>query len=179
MSHKDKKESSDLDKYEMAQKERDFYERFLKLPESKNKKYNQAERDQRFKMGDNNFKMDFRPRKFFSIMKVEIILLTFGIGFAISKFLYKFLALPFYSKYLKDKLREPDEVSITNIKSRIKSDVVKTEEIKEKLKLETKLKKEYTKDEEHDKIKSEIQKTLDELYGDNGSMNNSNNMRKF
>jgi len=43
--------------------------------------------------------------------------------------------------------------------------VVKTEEIKEKLKLETKLKKEYTKDEEHDRIKSEIQKTLDELYG--------------
>jgi len=85
MSHKEKKESSDLDKYEMAQKERNFYERFLKLPESKNKKYNQAERDQRFKMGNDSFKMDFRPRKFFSIMKVEIILLTFGIGFAISK----------------------------------------------------------------------------------------------
>jgi hypothetical protein len=78
-------------------------------------------------------------------------------------------ALPFYSKHLNAKLREPDEVAINNIKSRNKSDLIKTEVQKEQLMIENKLKRNYTKDEEHEKIKSEIEKTLNELYGDESS----------
>ncbi len=84
MSNKEKN-NSELDNWDSGKNDRKYYENFLKLPESKNKKYYQAMKEERFKLGDNHLKMDLRPRKFFSIMKVEIIILVFGIGFAISK----------------------------------------------------------------------------------------------
>jgi hypothetical protein len=76
------------------------------------------------------------------------------------------LALPFYSKYLNAKLREPDDISIQNIKSRVKSDPVEHEVKKEKQRIDNKLKTEYKKDLQHERIKSEIEKTLQDLYGD-------------
>jgi hypothetical protein len=83
--------------------------------------------------------------------------------------------LPFYSKYLHAKLREPDEINIHNIKNRVVSNPIEHEEIKSKLKLENKLKKEYTPDEQHQKICKEIDKTLKELYGEENYNNNYNN----
>jgi len=88
MTDKDKHskhKSADLDQLNSAKNGRTLYENFLKLPESKTKKHYQSIKDERFKLSDQGMKIDLRPRKFFSIMKVEIILLTFGVGFAISK----------------------------------------------------------------------------------------------
>jgi hypothetical protein len=86
MINKDKNsnKSNDLERLNSAKNNRAFYEKFLKLHESKTKKYYQAMKDERLKLTDQGMKIDLRPRKFFSTMKVEIILLTFGIGFAIS-----------------------------------------------------------------------------------------------
>jgi hypothetical protein len=86
MSNKDKRGLKEYDPeyWERPQQARQTRDKFLKLPESQYRNHNQSWRDQRFKMGQNEYKMDFRPRKFFNIMKVEIIILTFGLAFAIS-----------------------------------------------------------------------------------------------
>jgi hypothetical protein len=79
-----KNNKEDIENWDWAKNDREFYQKFLRLPESKSKKYYEAMREQRFKYGQSNHKLDLRPRKFFSIMKVEIILLIFGVGFAVS-----------------------------------------------------------------------------------------------
>jgi hypothetical protein len=74
-----------LDDWNWEENDQDYYHKFLKLPESKNKKYYQAMKEHRFKYGSTKHKIDLRPRVFFNVMKIEIILLLFGIGFAISR----------------------------------------------------------------------------------------------
>jgi hypothetical protein len=73
-----------VDKWDWEEDDKDFYHKFLRLPESKNKKYYQAMKEHRFKFGSTKNKIDLRPRTFLSVMKVEVILLIFGVGFALS-----------------------------------------------------------------------------------------------
>lgn len=153
-----KKGGQEIEKWDWEQNDREFYQKFLKLPESKNREAYKAMKEHRYKYGSTRHKIDLRPRVFFQTMKIEIIMLIFGVGFAIT--------LPFYSKYLHAKVREPDDINIKNIKNRVKSDPIAHEETKRKLKLEDKLKTHYIKDESHEKIRNEIEKTMKELYGD-------------
>jgi hypothetical protein len=64
---------------------RDIHQKFLKLPESRSKKYYEEMKEHRMKYGMTKHKIDLRPRAFWGIMKVEIILLMFGVAFGISK----------------------------------------------------------------------------------------------
>lgn len=72
--------------YEAQSKE--YYEKFMKLPDAKNKTYSEAMKDARFKHGKKNFRIDMRPKVLWSNMKIEIILFIFGVGFALSKYKY-------------------------------------------------------------------------------------------
>jgi uncharacterized membrane protein len=85
------KKGSEAENWNWEENDKDFYHKFLRLPESKNKKYYQAMKEHRFKFGTTKNKIDLRPRTFLSVMKVEIILLIFGIGFAISKYLLTYI----------------------------------------------------------------------------------------
>jgi hypothetical protein len=78
------KKDSESGNWNWEENDKEFYQKFLRLPESKNKKYYQAMKEHRFKFGTTKNKIDLRPRTFLSVMKVEIILLIFGVGFAIS-----------------------------------------------------------------------------------------------
>ncbi len=70
-------------------------------------------------------------------------------------------------------MREPDDVNIKNIKNRMQSDPVKHEEYKRQKRIEEKLTNNYTKDDKHNRILSEIEKTYEELYGDSSSGSSS------
>src|SRR5690349_3200965 len=85
--------------------------------------------------GNDNRRINLRPKMAWRVMKTEIIILITGIAFAI--------ALPFYSKYLNLKIREPDELNIQNIKNRVKSDPLTHEITKDKIRLENRLKNDY------------------------------------
>jgi hypothetical protein len=78
------RKNDDIDQWEWEKNDRDFYHKFLKLPESRDRNYYKAMKEHRYRYGSTKHKIDLRPRVFFSVMKVEIILLIFGIGFAIS-----------------------------------------------------------------------------------------------
>lgn len=145
------------DKSELTPK--DNYLNFLKVPQPKTKNYYDEMKEHRIKYGYTKNRIDLRPRAFLSIMKIEVILLLFGVAFAVT--------LPFYSSHLHAKLREPDEINIENIKNRTDSSPTDHMERKTKLKIEEKLKKEYTKDEKHARMQREIEKTYKELYGEN------------
>jgi hypothetical protein len=80
-----KKTKSELDDWDWEQNDKEFYHKFLKLPESQDRKYYKAMKEHRFRNGYTKLKLDLRPRVFFNTMKVEIILLIFGISFAVSK----------------------------------------------------------------------------------------------
>jgi len=74
--------------------------------------------------------------------------------------------LPFYSQHLRAHFREPDEINIEDIKNRKKYDPIDHTIRKEKKLFEDKLNKNYTKDEEHSRIRDEINRTYRELYGE-------------
>jgi predicted nucleic acid-binding Zn-ribbon protein len=76
-------------------------------------------------------------------------------------------------------LREPDEINIENIKNRVSSNPGEIQEKKSRMKFEEKLSKDYIKDDEHARIKQEIEKTMRELYGENSTISYSYNNRKL
>jgi hypothetical protein len=136
------------DKVDLTPK--DNYLNFLKVPQPKTKNYYDEMKEHRIKYGYTKNRIDIRPRTFLSIMKIEVILLLFGVAFAVT--------LPFYSYHLHAKLQEPDETNIENIENRIHS--------KPSHKSQLKIKKEYANDEKHAKMQMEIEKTYRELYGE-------------
>jgi hypothetical protein len=68
---------------------KDMHQKFLKLPESKNKKYYDAMKEHRLRFGSTKHRIDMRPRVFFRTMKMEIILLFLGVSFAVSNIINK------------------------------------------------------------------------------------------
>ena len=70
---------------------------------------------------------------------------------------------------MKNKIREPDDINIENIKNRVESDPIEHEKNKSRRKFEDRLSRDYVKDDDHARIKREIEKTMKELYGDNSS----------
>lgn len=162
---KDGDNKKDLTKWDWEANDRDFYKKFYKLPEAQNKRYFESMKHARYDQINNPNKLDFRPKRFFKVMKIELILFITGLAFAISKISLLCLALPFYSKYLNAKIREPDEINIENIKNRVKSTPYQHEIDKDQRRIEQKLKSKYTVDEEQEKIRREIDKTYEELYG--------------
>jgi len=74
--------------------------------------------------------------------------------------------LPFFSQHLRAQFREPDEINIEDIKNRKKFDPLDHMIRKEKKQFEEKLNKNFTKDQEHSRIREDINKTYRELYGE-------------
>lgn len=62
-----------------------FYKNFHRLPESEDKNYREQIKRRRFEIVANKFKMDLRPRVFMRVMSKELLLLSFGIFFGLSK----------------------------------------------------------------------------------------------
>ena len=151
--------SGNNDDWNWEQNDKEFYQNFLKLPQASDRKYYKAMKEQRMKnIGVDNRRIDLRPKVAWKVMKVEIIIFATGIIFAI--------ALPFYSKYLNIKIREPDEINIENIKNRVISHPLEHEKKKERIRLENRLKNDYVRDYTSEKIKEEIEKTYKDIYDD-------------
>jgi hypothetical protein len=59
------------------------YYRMLKVPENKGLKAYDEEKQYRLKHGKTVHLIDMKPRAIFRVMKMEIILFIFGLGFAL------------------------------------------------------------------------------------------------
>lgn len=55
------------------------------MPESQDKVYRENIKRRRFEIVANKFRMDMRPRVFMKVMSKELLLLSFGIFFGLSK----------------------------------------------------------------------------------------------
>ena len=135
---------------------KDNYLNFLKVPQPKTKNYYDEMKEHRIKYGYTKNRIDIRPRAFFSIMKIEVILLLFGVAFAVT--------LPFYSYNLH--LSESDETNIENIEDRINSNSNSNSYSTPEYNKTQIIQKEYAKEEKHAKMQREIEKTYRELYGE-------------
>jgi hypothetical protein len=73
-----------VENWDWEKNDKEYYEKFLNLPEAQNKKYYEQMKEHRYRYGKTNQRIDMRPKVFFKTMKIELILLIFGVSFAIS-----------------------------------------------------------------------------------------------
>jgi hypothetical protein len=80
--------------------DRETYRKMYKMPKPRDyKTANTIDKKEQLSLKNSKYRIDYRPRIFFKLMKVEIIILLAGLGFAISKNVY--LGLTFYSRKLQ------------------------------------------------------------------------------
>jgi hypothetical protein len=132
------------------------FRKMYKLPKPRDRDAYVDGATSRYSMKNSNIRIDLRPGVFVKLMKVELILFFFGLAFAICNIAFN-KALPFYSKYLNAKIREPDDFNIENIKKRKSLSTFETHVAKQEFR---KRNNSLTKEEQ---IRQEIEKTLKDL----------------
>jgi hypothetical protein len=63
---------------------RDVYRKVYKLPDPSDRDQHRTS-EKRYTTRNSNYRIDLRPRMFAKMMKIEIIILFFGVAFAVSK----------------------------------------------------------------------------------------------